>query len=395
MKGRVAILLNGPVKNDYRVIKTINTLLKSAEIDLFYINGNETADQKLFEEWVDLHALEHPINFKTKLLRHSFFCREFMHFHKAIEKSGKQFDAIWANDLPTLLPAYKSAKKQNARLIYDSHEIYLETLNQFFPRKAKFPKTIVFKLLLSLMKLHGSIVERQLFRQVDHFITVNHSLLAFFKAKYTVRQATVIYNYPKRLSGEVVPVDYRKLFNWEESDIILIYQGVLNEGRGLHLLLKTLHHIPEKFKLIIVGDGPIRDQLETYTSRHNFGERIKFMGMVPLGKLPSYTMGADIGVNLLEELNLSKKLASPNKLFEYIQAGIPVIASQTVENELVLKNQLDGVLVQNNMQSFKEALSFLLDNSQISAKTSNHNSPESREQYIWEIQESKLISLLA
>lgn len=395
MKSRVAILLNGPIKNDYRVIKTINTLLKVAEIDLFYINGNETADQKLFEERVDLHALEHPINFKIKVLRHSFFCREFLHFHKAIEKTGKQFDVIWANDLPTLLPAYKTAQKQNAKLVYDSHEIYLETLNQFFPRQAKFPKAIVFKLLLTLMKLHGNIVEKRLIRRVDQFITVNQSLMAFFKAKYTVRHGTVIYNYPKRLSGEVVPVDYRKLFKWKESDIILIYQGVLNEGRGLHLLLETLDHLQQKFKLIIVGDGPIRDQLETHTRRHDLEERVKFIGMVPLNELPSYTSGADIGVNLLEELNLSKKLASPNKLFEYIQAGITIIASQTAENELVLKNRLHGILVQNNVQSFKEALSIIESNSRVSLETSNQNSLESREQYIWETQESKLISLLA
>lgn len=366
MKGRIAILLNGPIKNDYRVIKTINTLLKVAEIDLFYIDGNQTADQKLFEEKVVLHLLEHPINFKTKLLRHSFFGREFLHFHNAIEKTGKQFDVIWANDLPTLLPAYKTAKKQNAKLVYDSHEIYLETLNQFFPRKARFPKAIVFKLLLTLMKLHGGIVEKRLIRRVDHFITVNQSLLAFFKAKYTIRHATVIYNYPKSLSGEVVPVDYRKLFNWKVSDIILIYQGVLNEGRGLHLLLETLDHLQQKFKLIIVGDGPIRAQLETYTLQHDLEERVKFIGMVPLNELPSYTSGADIGVNLLEELNLSKKLASPNKLFEYIQAGIRVLCSNTIENQNILTKFEVGVLTENSLDNIKDNIQKLLNSDHLS-----------------------------
>ena len=392
MKGRIAILLNGPIKNDYRVIKTINTLLKVAEIDLFYIDGDQTADQKLFEERVVLHAFEHPINFKTKLLRHSFFCREFLHFHKAIEKTGKQFDVIWANDLPSLLPAYKTAKKQNAKLVYDSHEIYLETLNQFFPRQAKFPKTIVFKLLLTLMKLHGGIVEKRLIRRVDHFITVNQSLLAFFKAKYTVRIATVIYNYPKSLSGEVVPVDYRKLFNWKGSDIILIYQGVLNEGRGLHLLLETLDHLQQKFKLIIVGDGPIRSQLETYSLQHDLKERVKFIGMVPLNELPSYTTGADIGVNLLEDLNISKKLASPNKLFEYIQGGVPILCSSTIENNRILDQYDIGISIKNEVPNIIDGINELEQKLKIKDQDTFLTASKNLN---WEHQESQLLSILS
>lgn len=391
---RIAVLLNGPTKHDYRVIKTINTLQKVAEVDLFYVNGNKTEDASLFGEKVNLYSVKHPVNLKIKLLRHSFFCREFLHLLKDVKRTGQQYDFVWANDLPTLLPAVKISKSQKAKLIYDSHEIYLETLNQFFPRKASMLKGLIFKTLLAFMKLHGRMSERKLIRKVDHFITVNHSLLEYFTSKYSIKNGTVIYNFPKRLPNKIIPIDFYKRYNWNSDDTILIYQGVLNHGRGLPLLLEAMKELNSRFKLVVAGDGPLKEQLCNYVKRNGLNTRIRFTGMVPIQDLPSYTTGADIGINILEDLNLSKKLASPNKLFEYIQAEIPIVYSRTIENGSIASQYNIGLETANNLDQVVktiEKLSSILMQDENSFKSTLKIAGRNFE---WEHQEEKLLELV-
>ena len=151
-------------------------------------------------------------------------------------------------------------------------------------------------------------------------------------------------------------VDYRKLFSFKQNDKVIIYQGVLNKGRGLELLIRSFNHISLQIKLIILGNGPLKNELKNITSDLNLDNQIKFLDRVPVEELLNYTSGADIGINLLEDYNLSKKLASPNKLFEYIHAGIPVICSKTIENEKVMKKYTIGIMVENNINNISNKI---------------------------------------
>ena len=177
MSKRIAILLNGEIKNDYRVIKVIQSLSKEHLVDLYYINGNSELDQKAFNNRVKLFSFDHKETLKTKLLRHSFFCYEFIFFIREVTSSKKKYDFIWANDLPTLYPAWSISRKLNAKLVYDAHEIYNETLNQFFPRFANGIKRWTFAIFLKIMRRHGYRMEQKLLPSVDTFMTVNRSLL--------------------------------------------------------------------------------------------------------------------------------------------------------------------------------------------------------------------------
>ena len=107
---KICMLLNGPIKNDYRVIKTLTTLSKDAIIDLFYIDG-ETNDHLLFVDNIFLYSFDFENSFKRKVISHSLIGYEFNFFVSKVVKSGKSYDYIWANDLPTLYPAYKIANK--------------------------------------------------------------------------------------------------------------------------------------------------------------------------------------------------------------------------------------------------------------------------------------------
>ena len=357
MMKRVAMLLNGPIQNDYRVIKIIETLIQKHSVHLFYINGNPNDDHQLFNGRVTLSSYTHQASNWVKIIRHSLFCYEFSFFEKRVMESGQHFDFIWANDLPTLNPAYNLSKTLKCKLIYDSHEIYTETINQFFPRHSTGLKKFIFQSMISFMRKHGATVEHRIFPKIDVFLTVNESLLNYFKERNDVRRGLVIMNLPKLVPSITFDrIDFRKKHGWSPSTCIVIYQGQLNEGRGLFMLLESMKLLPTEFKLVVVGNGSLGKELNDWTIRNRLTERIEFIDTVPLNELSAYTSGADLGINLLETFNLSKEYASPNKLFEYIHAVIPVVASDTIENQRVFSSFPIGKLTKNHPREIAAAI---------------------------------------
>ena len=385
----VCMLLNGGIKNDNRVIKMIRTLSQKSCVDLYYVNGSES-DKLIFNKNVNLYSTICEASFKRKLIQHTFFVWEFNFFFSQVMDKNVNYDYIWCNDLPTLNPGLKISKKLGAKLIYDSHEIYLETLNQFFPRNSKGIKKALFNQNLNLMRLIGRNFNKRVFPQVHTFITVNESLREYFIRQYSIQSSRVIMNLPELKKSEqgTNSIDYRSKYKWDKESIILIYQGALNEGRGLRLLIELMQSIDNKFKLIVLGGGPLKQNLKDLLAPSN--QQVKFIDSVPIEQLLDYTRGADIGINLLEDFNLSKKLASPNKLFEYIHARIPVICSNTIENSKVLKNYKIGLLTENNLTSIKDSI---IELSKKKKTIFEAEMKRAKKNYNWEKQESEIIEI--
>lgn len=389
MAKRIAMLLNGEVINDHRVIKMIQTLAINARVDLYYINGVIERDKPHFLDNVQLKSIPHNASLKIKLLRHSCFCFEFNFLIKEVIRSNERYELIWANDLPTLFPAWKLSVHFGCPLVYDSHEIYTETINQFFPRNTKGIKKVVFDSLILFMRTHGKFIEKKLIKKVNQFITVNQSLLDYFKKEYGIQTGEVIMNLPRLSDSEnqLSPYNFKLLYNWTAEQRILLYQGALNEGRGLKLLIDVVELLPKKYCLVILGEGLLKRELQRIVEQKQLESRIQFMDAVSLSKLPSYTKGADIGINLLEDFNLSKKLASPNKLFEYIHSGVPVIGTATIENVRVFERFKVGETCDNNVKSITEGIY------RIELNNYSEELNAAKEYYNWERQEAKLFNL--
>jgi glycosyltransferase involved in cell wall biosynthesis len=387
MEKRFAILLSGPIDNDYRVIKTITSLSTIGKVDLYCLVDH----YQIFasHKQVTVYLFQQPNTLFSKFLRHSFFCFEFSFLAKTVLNKGKHYHAIWANDLPTLYPASKIAQTLGAKLIYDAHEIYCETLNQFFPQKSTFFKKIIFQGLITIMRLHGSVLEKKQTRKADLFITVNESISNYFKQQYDLSQyPTVIMNYPSQINTKITPYPFRDRFNWEASDFIFLYQGILNAGRGLPVLIELFSKLPKSNKLVIIGNGGLEKQLKK-AAEQKHATNIVFFDLVPLNELSSYTAGADIGFNLLEPLNLSKQMASPNKLFEYIQAGIAVIGSDTIENKKVISVYDIGLVSATSVTQLEATIDSLTREKLNEFK---RNSRKISSNFSWESQEKKLVS---
>lgn len=388
----ICVLLNNSIANDYRVIKTIHTLSKKATVDLFYLEGDVEKDKAIFNDNVRLFNLPKNDSFKQKVIRHTCFTREYLAFVNLVISQNKNYDIVWANDLPTLLPAAKIADNKNAKLVYDSHEIYIETLNQFFPLKSSFFKHLIFRTLLSFMKHHGKKIESKLVKKTDYFITVNDSILAYFQSIYAIKNGRSIMNLPYKNISASSPINIRRKFDLNSNDIICLYQGVLNEGRGLKRMIEAIKRSETHIKLIIIGSGVLERELKKQASSL-IGKQIFFIPLVPLNELPNYTSGADFGINFLEDFNLSKKMASPNKLFEYIHAGIPVLCSTGLENEKVLNKFSIGMAIDLDSESISKGICEMSE--KVKLKENFEGLDLAKLFYCWENQEEKLFSILA
>ncbi len=389
---RVAMLLDGQIHQDYRVTKMIQTLSTVYFVDLYYVNGNIENDKLLFSDNVNLISLKYEDSKFTKLLRHTLFCYEFNFFISAVVKSKNKYDLIWANDLTTLYQAHVISKKLNAELIYDSHEIYIETLNQFLPSNAKGFKKVVVTFLLKVMRLHGKKIEKKIFNTVDKFITVNSSLLIYFNETYNLKQKGIyIFNYPSLSTETQNNINERSKLPYpvSEEDIIIVYQGVFNEGRGLRQLVKSMTLLPNRFKLFLIGRGSLYPTLSELILKHHLQNRV-FIDFANTSE-NYYTKTCNIGINLTEDINLSKRFASPNKVFQYVHARIPVVLSTGYENSLILQQFKIGCEVNIESESIATAIVDMVQNG---LEKYDSELEKAKEEYCWQTQEKKLLNYI-
>lgn len=127
---------------------------------------------------------------------------------------------------------------------------------------------------------------------------------------------------------------------------LLIYQGALQEGRGLEASIRAVGLVPG-LHLAIVGGGGLRPALEALARDSDCGDRVHFLGEVDFRELVPLTRGALAGLALIEPLSASYRFALPGKLFEYVQTGVPVIATALPEMRKIIEGYGVGVCLED------------------------------------------------
>ncbi len=246
---------------------------------------------------------------------------------------------IYANDLDTLLPNFLVSRLSNTPLVYDSHEYFTEVPEL---QNRPFVKTVWENL------------EATLFPRLKNVITVNEKLAEVYSEKYDV-PVTAIRNVPElNQEGRSDAVDS----NVERSDVesreILIYQGALNIGRGIELMIDCMEFLPD-VELLIAGQGDISGDLKMRVKNRNLSDSIHFPGRLNPKELKKLTPTASIGLSLEEDLGLNYRYALPNKIFDYIHAGIPVIVSDLpIMSKLVLETGIGEILKERSPRALAD-----------------------------------------
>ncbi len=213
-------------------------------------------------------------------------------------------------DLDTLPATYLAGRIRGIPILYDSHEYFTEV-----PELAD----------RSFVRKVWEIIERAIVPRLHHAIAVSDSIANAYTEKYGVPFNT-IRNFSRK---RTVDVD-TDLTDAYPSKYRLIYQGALNLGRGIELMIDSMQWLPET-TLFIVGDGDISVELKQRVYKLHLSDRVVFPGRIPPDKLIALTSQCDLGLSLEEDMGLNYRWALPNKIFDYIQARIPVLCSDLPE----------------------------------------------------------------
>lgn len=215
-------------------------------------------------------------------------------------------DVIWANDLDTLLPAYLVSKLKSKVLIYDTHEYFTgvpELQNRPFVRS------------------FWCGLEKWLLAKVRYGMTVSESVAQRYKEEYGLELVT-IRNIAAQLEKEVLSKEIQAAL---PKQPFILYQGALNKDRGLEELIVAMRYLKE-YALVIAGKGDVEQDLKELADSYQLSQQVVFLGMLSPSELRSLTAQALVGVSIEKPTNPNYIMCLPNKLFDYIESGIPIIA---------------------------------------------------------------------
>jgi len=227
-----------------------------------------------------------------------------------------------SNDLDTLPATYIAARIRRIRLIYDSHELFTQV-----------PELIQRKRTQAIWKR----IEALFVPRVKYCLTVSYPIAEIYRRLYKT-SFKVVRNVPEMKKVKRNP-GIRKEYDGKS---IIIYQGALNVGRGLELMIQAMQFMNDAV-FVVAGSGDIDAELRQLTEEKGLADRIFFKGRLLPGELEELTMSADLGISLEEDRGLNYRYALPNKLFDYIQCRIPVLCSALPEMSRIVETYGIGI----------------------------------------------------
>lgn len=258
-----------------------------------------------------------------------------------------QPDVVWANDTDTLLGCWLAARRLRCKLVMDAHELFPEV-----PELQHKP----------IVKCIWTTLERWLMPRCDARLTVCQSLADYYYRKYRVEMA-VVRNLPSEniyVKDETTDAIPDSPLSFHLSPFTLLYQGAVNLGRGVDWAIDALEWLP-KCRLVVAGDGDLMEQMQEYAQHKPWHDRIEFTGRLEPTKLARLTRQASVGLVMLEDLGLSYHYALPNRIGDFIAAGVPIVVSDLPEMaDIVRRYHVGEVMHTSGPRALAESVEKLL-----------------------------------
>lgn len=235
-----------------------------------------------------------------------------------------------SNDLDTLLPNFIISRIKRIPLVYDSHEYYTET-----------PELINRPLVRGIWER----IERSIFPRLTDVITVNESIAGLYEKKYGVK-LNVVRNIP-RAFVPVVTKTRKELGLPDDRKIILMQGAGINIQRGAEEAIEAMKNVDGAL-LLIIGGGDVIGQLKDQARKPGLEGKVMFLPKMPYADLMQHTRLADVGLTLDKDTNINYRFSLPNKLFDYIHAGIPVLASRLPEICRIVEGYNVGMITESH-----------------------------------------------
>jgi len=369
----VCMLLHKDVAHDTRVQREAGALSAAGyEVTVVHLPPPDTASEN---ERVPFALVPATLRRGRQRLPHSL--RLGVEATRIVVRAAAtQSDAIHVHDAAMLLPGLVAARRSGAKLVYDSHE--LATGVPY--RRGAWPAVV-------------ATAERLGAPRADATIVVSPGIAERLSRRYRLRRPpAVVRNLPDLPPPDAADApDLRRQLGVGKAPLVL-HQGAVAGGRGCETLLRALSLLPAAHLLYLGAAGPYAERLRALAAECGITDRIHLLGPVPPRALLAHTAQADVGVSLLEDSCENHRLALPNKLFEYVAAGLPVVVADLPEAaELVRSYGIGWCADPGEPQSVAAALRTALaarDDSGV-----RNRLERAREELTWAREKQRLLSV--
>ncbi|MDQ6750832.1 MAG: glycosyltransferase family 4 protein [Actinomycetota bacterium] len=365
-RGRVCMFLHNAFTHDTRVLKEAKTLSDAGyEVRVLAVRDAESPDVERRDGFMVVRIASDPV--PTRLVRRLLslrhresrigrvapplsrpagpgaaarLMRAGLRLHLLLEQlrylrlatadaCSHPADIYLAHDLETLPAAVRAATRTaGARVVYDSHELFTERTSA--SRGGR---------------LAWRVIERRLIGRADAVITVSESIAEELARRYGIHRPVVVRNLPSEVSPGEGLSPLREQLGIDPAASVALYLGGLQPGRGLEPLIRAAALL-DGIVLVLMGPGHAGyvAGLREAAQRAGVQERTVFAPPAPAEEVVAWARGADVGVAPIQDVSLSYYLSLPNKLFDYIAAGLPIVASDFPEIRRVVEEGGLGAL---------------------------------------------------
>ncbi len=360
---RIVVSVINDLVTDQRVHKVCSTLVDMGfEVVLI---GRKLPHSKPISR--NYKTIRMRLLFKRKFL----FYAEF-HFRLFFKLLFIKKDILLANDLDTLLPNFLISKLFGKKLVYDSHELFTEIaeLNN---------RPTIRKVWLA--------VEEYIFPTLKNVYTVNDSIADFYQKKYAV-DVKIIRNIAPKLRNKTIDIALANKIKGNQKMLILQGSGI-NMERGAEEAIQMMLYLEDTI-LYIIGGGDIFENLKELTNTLNLHGKVYIKDKMPYEALMEYTKIADLGLSLDKGTNLNYEYSLPNKIFDYIQAQIPVLVSNRKEVAKLVNSENIGLVIDSHKpKALADAVKRIFADTEQYA-TWKKNLQNAANRYHWEKEREKL-----
>lgn len=293
----------------------------------------------------------------------------------AVYKKALELDAsIYHFHDPELIPVGLLLKRKGKKVIFDSHEDFTSDIlhKQYIPI-----------LVRRIISYSYSILERFAAKRFDAIVAATPKIASVFEA-YSAKKVVNINNYP-------LLTELFELSPWENKSVDAVFVGAISSVRGVLELVRALDYAPHH-KITIAGifaNAAIEKSIRSLDS----WPQVDFLGQISRNQVFELLAKTRVGVvTYLPAPNHTD--SQPNKLFEYMSAGIPVVASHfPLWKEIIESNDCGICVDPENSKEVSEAIQYLIDNPERAIQMGANGRAAVENKYNWTTEEAKLINL--
>lgn len=288
-------------------------------------------------------------------------------------------DIYHASDITALPACYLAARLRRKPLVFEPYELPLVD-------RRVMRQPIIRSVSRWLL--------RRMLPRCSSVIMVSPPLVEEMQRLYAGPRATVIRNIPPYQEAPTSD-RLRQVLGLASTTQIALYQGYVQQDRGLDVLVRAAKHLAPDIVIVVMGDGPSKPALQELIEQEGVGDRIKLLPAVPYADLLNWTASANLGLNVLPpDYSLSIRYSVPNKLFEYIMAGLPVLTSHLDATvELVRQYEVGEVVESLEPAAVGEAISRLLTDPAALARMRARALDAARDTLNWEVESQRLLRI--